>query len=594
MSNADLIAGRQVVLSLTNQSGGSVIAGDVVIVDTGHNESFTTTTSANYAGSAIGVVQDLSIANAATGRVVVQGYASLVNVQASVTRGDYGFTYTVAKKATNNAAFGAGAFCQFLTGGTTPSAELFPNTGTTGATGPTGPTGGGGTTGATGPTGAAGATGATGAAGATGATGPVGTTGATGPTGAAGATGNTGAVAGALFTHFADANNTSTTETDLYSDTIAAGQLAANGNQLVAVYAGVYAGSATATSQIKCYFAGTQIFASGALSITAANEWQMDVTIVRVSTSVVRYTVILTTPALSTADYQNVGELTGLDLTTTAILKITGQSSGTGAGSNQITAKLGIIDFGQNATAGSVGPTGPAGPTGVSGPTGATGAAGATGATGATGSGGGGGLSTPTLIQRVSVHNSGSAPSMTIAAAASGHSLVLGLNMVSMTGSAVSSTNTTWTKMASFTSGGASHYEIWIGIVAGGSSGTAITVTTGSTNFWTAQLLEVTDTLTGTAHTTSTGAALNGTYPTVYSSLSTTFTQGRFLAAMIGADNTTIALNADLNVPHVKVFANLTSGEGNCLMAGYAPNGSVEITCIPASSAGGACIVDIT
>jgi hypothetical protein len=237
-------------------------------------------------------------------------------------------------------------------------------TGSTGPTGPTGSTGGTGGTGGTGPTGPTGPTGATGTNGSAGATGATGATGGTGSTGGTGAAGSTGASAGALFTHFADAANVTTGETDLYSDTIAGGQLATNGNQLNTVYAGVYAGSATALSQLQVYFGGSSIFASGALAVAAASKWQIDVEIVRVSTSVVRYSVILSTPALATADYQSVGELTGLDLTTNLILKITGQSSSTGAGSNQITAKFGVINFGQNASAGSVGPTGATGATG--------------------------------------------------------------------------------------------------------------------------------------------------------------------------------------------------------------------------------------
>jgi len=122
----DMIRGRQTVLNLTNQSGGGVIAGDVVIVDTGHDESFTTTTSANYTGE-LGVVLDASIAAAAAGRVLVAGYVPLINVNASVTRGHYGATYTVAKEASDaGASRTVGTFCQFLKGGATPSAVIWP------------------------------------------------------------------------------------------------------------------------------------------------------------------------------------------------------------------------------------------------------------------------------------------------------------------------------------------------------------------------------------------------------------------------------------------------------------------------------------
>lgn len=124
-SNLDLIRGRQVVSTLTNKSGGAVIAGDVVIIDTANDESFTTTTTAAYNASQVGIAQE-SIASNATGRVLLQGYAPLVNVSASATRGYYLLTHTVAKQATSGASFVTGAFGQVLKAGTTPSAYIFP------------------------------------------------------------------------------------------------------------------------------------------------------------------------------------------------------------------------------------------------------------------------------------------------------------------------------------------------------------------------------------------------------------------------------------------------------------------------------------
>lgn len=229
--------------------------------------------------------------------------------------------------------------------------------GATGVTGPTGPTG----IGATGPTGVTGVTGPTGVTGVTGVTGP---TGPTGPTGATGVTGAAGSSAGALFTHFVDASNVTTGETDLYSDTLTGGQLATNGNQITAIYSGTFAGHATATQTLKLYFGGTAIFTSGALAVTSASNWTINATVIRVSASVVRYSVILTTPGLSTEAYEAVGELTGLTLANTQVVKITAQAAGVGAASTQTTATFGVINFGQNASAGSVGPTGPTGATG--------------------------------------------------------------------------------------------------------------------------------------------------------------------------------------------------------------------------------------
>lgn len=118
--------GRQVVVPLTNKSGGSVAAGDVVVVDTANDTAFTTTTTGR-AEVSVGIAQE-TIANTASGRVLVAGYAALVNVPASVTRGHYVETHTVAKQATGSSTRRSGSLGQFLTGGTTPTAVLWGQT----------------------------------------------------------------------------------------------------------------------------------------------------------------------------------------------------------------------------------------------------------------------------------------------------------------------------------------------------------------------------------------------------------------------------------------------------------------------------------
>lgn len=129
------IYGRQVVMPLTNKSGGGVVAGDVVIIDTGNDNAFTTTTSGQYQGS-VGIAQE-TIANNASGRVLVHGYAALVNVPSSMTRGRFLETHTVAKQATQNTTRRAGSFGQYLTGGTTPTAWLWGFPDNAGASGET-------------------------------------------------------------------------------------------------------------------------------------------------------------------------------------------------------------------------------------------------------------------------------------------------------------------------------------------------------------------------------------------------------------------------------------------------------------------------
>ena len=110
-------------MQLTNQSGGDVVEGDVVVIDGANDDAFVTTTTAAET-RVVGVVRE-SIAAGDVGRVTVAGYVSTINVPGSATRGHYGFTSTTAKAADDASARDAGAFCQFLTGGTTPEAVLF-------------------------------------------------------------------------------------------------------------------------------------------------------------------------------------------------------------------------------------------------------------------------------------------------------------------------------------------------------------------------------------------------------------------------------------------------------------------------------------
>lgn len=130
----DMIRGRSNVVTLTNNSGGGLVAGDVCIQDTSADEKVTTTTSA---ASVLKVfVAAETIANGAAGRFYESGYCPLVNVNASVTRGRFLFTHTVAKQAAENATYGAGAFGKILKSGTTPSAIIYSATAQTAGTGP--------------------------------------------------------------------------------------------------------------------------------------------------------------------------------------------------------------------------------------------------------------------------------------------------------------------------------------------------------------------------------------------------------------------------------------------------------------------------
>ena len=141
---------------------------------------------------------------------------------------------------------------------------------------------------------------------------------------------------------FTDANNTGTTETDLYSYTTLANRLNATGEKLVAVYAGTF-NDATASSQIKVVYGGQTIGDTGALTMSVTGAWIVNSSIMRTGATTARAMVSISTPGASTASYTKYTSLTGLTFTGTNILKITGTAGGATGGNDDITAAYGNI-----------------------------------------------------------------------------------------------------------------------------------------------------------------------------------------------------------------------------------------------------------
>jgi len=145
-------------------------------------------------------------------------------------------------------------------------------------------------------------------------------------------------IGGEIFEAYADAGNTSTTETDLHSYTTPANTLEANGAKIKAQYVGKMVASSTATRQLRVYFGGTMIYDSTAQNTALGAGFSLEVTIIRVSSTVVRYSIVTGLGGFSSDE--SVGELTGLTLSNTNILKLTGQAGGTGAATNDIVLKF--------------------------------------------------------------------------------------------------------------------------------------------------------------------------------------------------------------------------------------------------------------
>ena len=120
---SDILRGRQTVLWLTNRTGASASAGDVVIISSATAAAFITTTTAGLATDVIGVVLE-TIANGAAGRVCVFGYVPQVNLTAAAALGDFVSTSTTAGSGTAGGSIQAGVFAQVLGTGTAPAAVV--------------------------------------------------------------------------------------------------------------------------------------------------------------------------------------------------------------------------------------------------------------------------------------------------------------------------------------------------------------------------------------------------------------------------------------------------------------------------------------
>lgn len=150
---------------------------------------------------------------------------------------------------------------------------------------------------------------------------------------------------GTLFDFFTD-STVGGAEADIYTNTLLANTFNANGDKIMASYSGNFVTVGTELTQLKVYFAGTAIWDStGVAPTTGTTSWRVFVELIRVSSTVVRYSVSLTTTGASGFVYETTGELTGLTLSGTNILKITGTSSGVGSGSGDIIGKMGYVSF---------------------------------------------------------------------------------------------------------------------------------------------------------------------------------------------------------------------------------------------------------
>jgi hypothetical protein len=167
-----------------------------------------------------------------------------------------------------------------------------------------------------------------------------------------------GTVGGRIFNSFTDGASSSTNGTfdTLYTYTTVANQLQINGDTIQGRFFISIVGSATATREVKLAFAGIGIFDSGSLTVgTTSGIFVVDYVIIRVTSTTCRAMVEMRSYGSTTllgddlCQYTSDATLTGLTLTGTNVLLLTGAAAGTGASAGDITARIGIVDGGQAA-----------------------------------------------------------------------------------------------------------------------------------------------------------------------------------------------------------------------------------------------------
>lgn len=154
-------------------------------------------------------------------------------------------------------------------------------------------------------------------------------------------------IGGTLARFIADEGNVTTGETDINSYTCPANLFDVDGHIINAKYAGMLVNS-TSLKRLKVKFDGTPIFDSSTIATTGASSWEMTVSGIRSSSTVVRFTVKLIVSGTTTTTFVTQTNVTVTNLTAARILKLTATSSSTGAATNDIVSKMAFIEFKPN------------------------------------------------------------------------------------------------------------------------------------------------------------------------------------------------------------------------------------------------------
>lgn len=153
-------------------------------------------------------------------------------------------------------------------------------------------------------------------------------------------------VGGSIFGNKTDVSNSGTSETDIYTDTLPSNCIVNVFDKIYARYGGIFSGAAASTQQVRAYFGGNLIFDSGALAIGVATPaWDLELNIMTESNVVIRCVATFHSASTTLAVTTQYTRVTGLTLSSTNILKITGTAGGASGASTQITGKQYYVEW---------------------------------------------------------------------------------------------------------------------------------------------------------------------------------------------------------------------------------------------------------
>lgn len=159
-----------------------------------------------------------------------------------------------------------------------------------------------------------------------------------------------GAGSGSFYSidkQYTNTQNSGSSATDMFSKTIDANQLASDGNELHFETSG-FEVDATATMNLSIIFNGTSIGATSPLTLAGTTNWVIRGKIIRTSSSTARSDITISVDDGTTRDtYINSAVLSGLDFTSTIVLKLVATAGGAGASTGDIIGHLWLVDFEQ-------------------------------------------------------------------------------------------------------------------------------------------------------------------------------------------------------------------------------------------------------